>query len=522
MSRKLQLAANEKDQTKISAFTKGSPLSRKDRQEKKLSDNRDLSVTSVRTKNYLEDKSESVASTKRKRSQESTPPNRDQAKKIIMSTSPQENGDGPVILQPEEEEDETTLSPELAKLERILSRKQKANLAGIKDDIKKLLENEELIKRQQETISELKKENQELNVKYNRLEQKHHQLQTRVTNIENELYSSNLIFSGLSEAPNEEGPDRYRMIIEVIANTINAQTREEQLQTARRIPIKKSTRLGKYNSHRGRPMLVQFVYQEDCEYLLANKSYLPQGVYVDRHYSEDTENKRRILRPIYKVARNHSSYRGRCTMEGEYLKIHGVRYTTKDIHRLPEELSGFRCTSKETQDVLGFFGELNPLSNFYNCEFSYQNQVFHSSEQLIQYNKAKHFNDHVTMAQILYANSPLESKRLARDISNYNEENWRMVAKNMCYEGIREKFLQNPTVAKALMDTKDKTLVECSFDKIWGNGIPLSDRSWMDRQRWHNIGILGEMLMDIRKELINLNSEEAESLMDATETIGNG
>ena len=81
MSRKLQLAANEKDQTKISAFTKGSPLSRKDRQEKKLSDNTDLSVTSVRTKNYLEDKSESVASTKRKRSQESTPPNRDQAKK---------------------------------------------------------------------------------------------------------------------------------------------------------------------------------------------------------------------------------------------------------------------------------------------------------------------------------------------------------------------------------------------------------------------------------------------------------
>ena len=522
MSRKLQLAAKEKDQTKISAFTRELPLSRRDRLEEKPSNNTEPSVTSVKTNNYLEDKSELVESTKRKRSQESTPPNKDQAKKIIMSTSPQDNDDGTATLQLDEEEDETTLSPELAKLERILNRKQKANLAGIKDDIKKLLGNEELIKRQQETISELKKENQELNVKYNRLEQKHHQLQTRVTNIENELYSSNLIINGLSEAPNEEGPDRYRMVIEVIANTINAQTREEQLQIARRIPIKKSTRLGKYNSHRGRPMLVQFVYQEDCEYLLANKSYLPQGVYVDRHYSEDTENKRRILRPIYKVARNHSSYRGRCTMEGEYLKIHGVRYTSKDIHRLPEELSAFKCTSKETQDVLGFFGELNPLSNFYNCDFHYQNQVFHSSEQLIQYNKVKHFNDHITMAQILYANSPLESKRLARDIANYSEENWRMVAKNMCYDGLKEKFLQNPSVAKALMDTKDKTLVECSFDKIWGNGIPLNDKSCMDKQKWHNIGILGEMLMDIRNELINQNNEEAELFMDATETTGNG
>ena len=230
MSRKLQLAANEKDQTKISAYTKGSPLNRTDKLEQRLSDNTDSSVTSVRINNYIEEKSESVASTKRKRSQESTPPNRDHAKKIIMSTSPQEHDDRSATQQLEEEEDETTLSPELAKLERILSRKQKANLAGIKDDIKKLLENEELIKKQQETISELKKENYELNVKYNRLEQKHHQLQTRVTNIENELYSSNLIFSGLSEAPNEEGPDRYRMVIEAIANTVNAQTREEQLQ----------------------------------------------------------------------------------------------------------------------------------------------------------------------------------------------------------------------------------------------------------------------------------------------------
>ena len=66
MSRKLQLAANEKDQTKISAYTKGSPLNRKDKHEQRLSDNTDSSVTSVRINNYIEEKSESVVSTKRK------------------------------------------------------------------------------------------------------------------------------------------------------------------------------------------------------------------------------------------------------------------------------------------------------------------------------------------------------------------------------------------------------------------------------------------------------------------------
>ena len=106
--------------------------------------------------------------------------------------------------QLDENEDQSTFSPELAKLERILSRKQAVNLEGIKNDIQKLLENEELIKKQQDTITELKKENQELNIKYNRLEQKHHRLQKRVVNIENELFSSNLIFSGISEGENEE------------------------------------------------------------------------------------------------------------------------------------------------------------------------------------------------------------------------------------------------------------------------------------------------------------------------------
>ena len=45
------------------------------------------------------------------------------------------------------DEDESTLSLELAKLERTLSRKQPASLEGIKNDIKLLLENEELIKK---------------------------------------------------------------------------------------------------------------------------------------------------------------------------------------------------------------------------------------------------------------------------------------------------------------------------------------------------------------------------------------
>ena len=42
-------------------------------------------------------------------------------------------------------------------------------------------------------------------------------------------------------------------------------------------------------------------------------------------------------------------------MEGEYLKLGGRWYSVEGIDKLPEELNSFKCTSKETQDVLGCF-----------------------------------------------------------------------------------------------------------------------------------------------------------------------
>ena len=249
------------------------------------------------------------------------------------------------------------------------------------------------------------------------------------------------------------------------------------------------------------------MYHEDFENLLSNKKYLPRGIFADRQYSQDTENKRRILRLIYKTAINHHSYKGRCKMEGEFLKIHGRRYGVNNIGNLPQDLSGYKCTIKENPETIGFYGELNPMSNFYNCEFTVNNLKLHSSEQLIQFNKAKHFRDHVTMSQILYADTPLECKQLSRDIANYDEDNWRQVAKNMCQDGIVEKFKQNPSLGETLLNTGNKKLVECSFDKFWGTGVTLSNRNCLDKGLWVNDGgILGEMLMEIRASLKNDNN----------------
>ena len=140
MSRKLKLAAKEKDQTKLDRYTDSTINTLLTVKEGAISasPNECTLVTSGKLGSPSPSSNEIVASTKRKRAQESTPPNTDQIKKVNISASPQEsqkmnnNSEANVI------EDESSLSPELAKLERILSRKQAASLEGIKNDIKKI------------------------------------------------------------------------------------------------------------------------------------------------------------------------------------------------------------------------------------------------------------------------------------------------------------------------------------------------------------------------------------------------
>ena len=85
----------------------------------------------------------------------------------------------------------------------------------------------------------------------------------------------------------------------------------------RKLPDWESTTLNK-----GRSISVTFVYNEDCEHLLANKKYLPKGVYADKQYSEEIDNVRRILRPVIRKVRR-GNYKGRCRMEKDQVVIDG-------------------------------------------------------------------------------------------------------------------------------------------------------------------------------------------------------
>ena len=173
------------------------------------------------------------------------------------------------------------------------------------------------------------------------------------------------------------------------------------------------------------------------------------------------------------------------------------------LNQLPEELNVFKVTTRENETTVGFFGEINPLSNFHLFAFSYEGVQYISSEQFIQASKAKYFGDVDSYNQIMSCSISLECKSVSRQIRNVEAGRWENVAGEICQPGIPAKFLQNSTVMDTLIhQTAQKNIVECTSDRLWGTGIPLNDPLCLDPSKWITQGIMGQILEGIHDEAL--------------------
>ena len=388
-----------------------------------------------------------------------------------------------------------SLNPELMELKRQLFEGFDAlidqKLSPLKKDIQALK-------------SERKLEGQELNVetltrKIKQSDARHKKLEHRLSQIEDQLLERNIIFQGFPETEFEDSDDAKKKVIKAMSLTMAGADEEEKKDNASKTSIECVERLGKYNPLRARPVKVMFGNKSDADHVLRNRKKLPQGIFVDKEYSKATERERRLLRPIIKAARRSENYKGLCRLDGPQLVIDGKRYNRANLHTLPEDLNTTALCSKTNEDAIAFFGELHPLSNFHQCSFSVEENTFHSSEQYIQWKKACFFGDNSAQERLLNSEDALECKNIARDIKDFNRGNWNKAAEEQCFEGIKQKFLQNTDLLQFLIETGEKTLVESSYDDTWGTGLPLSDPDCLNKSKWKSIGILGRILMSIRE-----------------------
>ena len=216
------------------------------------------------------------------------------------------------------------------------------------------------------------------------------------------------------------------------------------------------------------------------------------------------------MRPILKAARRLPEYQGLCKLEVDVLVLNGKNYNLHNIDKLPDKLHPATVTSKSSNTVHGFFGQLNPLSNFHPAPFFLDGKQFHSSEQYIQYQKALLFNDTNTAMRILVADTALDCKKLGYEVTNFEFKTWKKNAYQVCKPGILAKYLQNERARSTLLNTKDKSLAECTTDKLWGTGIPLHQQDTLNPRKWTGDGLLGKLLEECRTEIRALNATTME------------
>ena len=137
------------------------------------------------------------------------------------------------------------------KVTKILLRRNEQRFTKLQNDISTLIMDSEVLQEQQSQIETLKRENSEMQLKCDRLETDQRRLKKKLSKIENELLESTAIIHGVHEDRWEEGLTRYSMVVDVLAYTMFCSNHHKQINAARKILIKETVRLGKFNPYKG-------------------------------------------------------------------------------------------------------------------------------------------------------------------------------------------------------------------------------------------------------------------------------
>ena len=145
------------------------------------------------------------------------------------------------------------------------------------------------------------------------------------------------------------------------------------------------------------------------------------------------------------------------------------------------------------------------LSNWFVSPFCLSGFTYSSMEQYMMHQKALCFHDTEIASQILKTDTPSTIKSLGRQVSNYNDLIWSGVRQLIVYQGLIEKFRQNPELLDKLLSTKDAILAECAVsDRIWGIGLSMTDPARLETKLWRGQNLLGFALMQARTFLAKL------------------
>ena len=309
---------------------------------------------------------------------------------------------------------------------------------------------------------------------------------------------TNLIFDGITDSFRENPGFLYKKLVQ------NLNHMEIFGGAAENIPVLKVQRLGAFAKEKKRPVLCQFLKFSDVQTVLKNRKQLPGGVFVKEDYPQEIEERRRKLRPIFNMARNNEAYKRKCRMTVDKLVINSQTFTVAPINnldKLPADLNPRKAAERENEEVLAFFTQASPFSNFHGAPFEKDGVRYACSEQYIQAKKAEIFDDDFAHNRIMRTTNPYEIKREGNKVQNFVGQVWNREAEKIAYDACFSKFSQNEELKLVLLDTQEKELAEASSDTTWGVGLNLNNANILNKSVWTGKNVLGKALMRVRHDL---------------------
>ena len=155
-----------------------------------------------------------------------------------------------------------------------------------------------------------------------------------------------------------------------------------------------------------------------------------------------------------------------------------------------------------SQKFTFFWHSNSPFSNWYISPFVHHGITYNCSEQYMMYQKAILFKDFEVAEMILEQTLPKKQKFLGRMVRDYDDSIWMKECLHTMNLGLKSKFTQNEFCLKSLLDTGDTIIAEASpYDKIWGNGMTITETLKTPIELWKGTNRLGLAIMKVRNTL---------------------
>ena len=328
----------------------------------------------------------------------------------------------------------------------------------------------------------------------------HKQLREHNLKLESHSRRDNLVLDGIGETPGENDRDCLHKVYDVLQHKL-------EIPEARNIKIVRCHRLGPFrkDSQRPRPIIFKLHWFGDRQTIWgARRKLKGSNVYLSENFPAEIERRRKILWPIVKEARRQDKDR-KAYLAVDKLHIGQKMYSVDNLETLPASLNPQKVASPSNNQVTAFFSSASPLSNFFKTAIKGPDGTqYTSSEQMYQHQKALHYKDMDTAAEILTSQTPLQAYKLGKKVKGLRAEDWYTEenAKEVMYKCCLAKFSQNEKLELFLVSTGKNSIAEGNpRDSLWGVALPVSNPNIFSKDLWKGKNWMGDILTRVRDTL---------------------